>query len=83
MRGQTLVVARIVALQQGHAKRFFGAEVVIERPLRHIGGFQQLAQPHPGKPAVHAQPLAGRQEMFACIVFSMLIHVVNVVDQSV
>ena len=36
---ETLMVARIVPLQHRHAKRLFGPEVVIKRPLRYLSGF--------------------------------------------
>lgn len=62
-----------MSLKHGDAEGFFRAKVVINDPLG-TGGFEQLAKPHAGKTPLHTKLLAGGQQMFAGIVFGLLIH---------
>ncbi|MNR17898.1 hypothetical protein D3C85_1345890 [compost metagenome] len=62
-----LAVAGEIARQQRHPEVFLRLEVVIERPLRHLGLGQQLGEPHRGKTAAVDQHLADGKDVFAGI----------------
>ncbi|SUG05331.1 Uncharacterised protein [Salmonella enterica subsp. enterica serovar Pullorum] len=74
VRRKTLMIAGVMSLKHGDAEGFFRAKVVIKRPFRHLGGFEQFAKPHAGKTPLHTKLLAGGQQMFAGIMFGLLIH---------
>ena len=71
---QALKISGVVMVEQRNAKGFFRAKIVIERAFRHFRCFQQFAQPHTGKPPMHAELLAGGEDMFAGVTFTVLVH---------
>ena len=74
MIDQALKISGVVMVEQRNAKGFFRAKVVIERAFRHLRCFQQFAQTHTGKPPMHAELLAGGQDMFSGVTFTVLVH---------
>ncbi len=73
-RRKRLMIAGVMSLKNGDAEGFFRAKVVIKRPVRHLGGFEQLSKPHACKTTLDTKLLAGCQRLFAGIGVVLLIN---------